>query len=269
MKRVLKIGAAVLAVLLILGLGWMANGLLGNPVCKYLAKRNLEAYLAAQYPGQELVLEKVGYSFKTGGYEGYVVLPGSRDVHFSIDTDGLGNIKYDRYESLVTSRFNTYLRLMEEYRCMTDPVLDTLPGFDFGYGDLAFDEGKAGEYPFTLTMAELELDGEYDVRELGSQVGVLIIYVTDDAVTTERAAELLLSLREAMDRAGVPFRFAELTLRHEKQPDSTMEPGEVFARLSYEELTEDGLTQRVEASNTQVHEEYAQMDKERMIDGKA
>lgn len=262
MKKALKIGAAVLALLLILGLGVVANGLLGNPVSKYLAKRSIQAYIDETYPGQELVLERVGYNFKNGDYFGYVVQPGSQDVHFSVNTDGLGRVRYDDYAYTVANRFNTYQRIEDSYRAITDPVLESLPGYDFGYGSLACDEGKAGEHEFALPMSELELDGEYDVRAIGAEIGVLIVYMNDDDVTTQRAAELLTLLRDKMDEAAVPFRKVELTLWHPKTEEGYLDPQQVYAHLLYEELEPDGLPERVEQSNAAVQETYRQMDKE-------
>ena len=54
-KRILKIGALVLALCLLAGIGWFANGLLGNPVSRWLARHSAEAYLAEVYPGRETV----------------------------------------------------------------------------------------------------------------------------------------------------------------------------------------------------------------------
>ena len=58
-KRILKIGALVLALCLLAGIGWFANGLLGNPVSRWLARHSAEAYLAEVYPGTDYVRNDV------------------------------------------------------------------------------------------------------------------------------------------------------------------------------------------------------------------
>ena len=63
-KRVLKISAFCLAIILILGVCWFANGLVGNPISKVLARHTAEKHLAANYPNTDYAIEDVSYSFK-------------------------------------------------------------------------------------------------------------------------------------------------------------------------------------------------------------
>ena len=67
-KKVLKIFALVLAIILIIGIGLFANALVGNPVSKYLATKSAEEHLAKNYSDKDFVIEEVNYDFKTGGY---------------------------------------------------------------------------------------------------------------------------------------------------------------------------------------------------------
>ena len=50
-KRILKLTAFAAALALLAGVLWFSNGLLGNPVSKFLASRAAREYLAGQYPG--------------------------------------------------------------------------------------------------------------------------------------------------------------------------------------------------------------------------
>ena len=49
-KKVLKIIAFAIAIALILGICWVANGLNGNPISKMLAKKGANEYLEANFP---------------------------------------------------------------------------------------------------------------------------------------------------------------------------------------------------------------------------
>ena len=49
-KKVLKIIALVIAIALIVGIAWVANGLNGNPISKMLAKKAANEYLAENFP---------------------------------------------------------------------------------------------------------------------------------------------------------------------------------------------------------------------------
>ena len=74
-KRILKLTAFAAALALLAGVLWFSNGLLGNPVSKFLAARAAREYLAGQYPGADYQVESVNYSFKFGGYTAAVVSP--------------------------------------------------------------------------------------------------------------------------------------------------------------------------------------------------
>lgn len=66
MKKPLLIIAFVLFIGFVL---FLYNGLNGNPVSKFLAKKELESYLEETYPSKELTVNDGLYNFKYGGYE--------------------------------------------------------------------------------------------------------------------------------------------------------------------------------------------------------
>ncbi len=137
-RKFWKIAALITALLLILGVGWFANALVGNPVSRLLAQRSAAQYLEKTYPGQQLIAEKARYSFKEEGYYVHVSSLHSEDVAFSLSFDFLGHLKYDDYDSRVTQRGNTANRLEMEYRALADTVLEssTFPYEGFWYGTL-------------------------------------------------------------------------------------------------------------------------------------
>ena len=94
-KRILKISALCLAILLIIGVCWFANGLVGNPISKMMARNAAEKYLETNYPNTDYAIEEVSYSFKDGGYYSHIVSPSSMDGNFTLRISMLGKIRGD------------------------------------------------------------------------------------------------------------------------------------------------------------------------------
>ena len=128
-KKFLKLLALVGALFLIFLLGWTANGLVGNPISRYVADKNAKKYLTEHFPNTDYYIEETSYSFKEGAYIADVKAPDSMDRYFSITMDMAGRYCWDSYEN-VEDGFNTFLRLEEEYRKLTDSVLES-PSFRF------------------------------------------------------------------------------------------------------------------------------------------
>ena len=91
-KKILKIGAAVLAVLLIVGVAWFANSLVGNPLSKALAKSTAEKHMKETYGNTDYELGEVVYSFKDGYYHAHVSSPSSIDTNFELLINGFGKL---------------------------------------------------------------------------------------------------------------------------------------------------------------------------------
>ena len=58
-KRVLKISALSLAIVLIVGVCWFANGLVGNPVSKAVARHTAKKHLEATDPTTDYVIDEL------------------------------------------------------------------------------------------------------------------------------------------------------------------------------------------------------------------
>ncbi len=275
-KRILKITALVIALALIAGLGWFANGLVGNPVSRFLAKRALDRYVEETYPHLDLNTERFGFDFKSIGYFAYVRSEGSMDTAFYIDMDMFGHVTYDSYDTWVTSKMNTELRVEEQYREMVKRVLNSS---DFPYesdikgGTLEFVQdwewGDDRDRSYAIPREELVMDKEYslsEIRRLGARAGILTIYIQEDTVTMERAAQIMLHIRSLFDDAGVPFYRMDFVLRYPKPEDDSPWPdGDVRAELCYEDIREEGLVQRIRDSHAAIYEGFAEMDKEKDI----
>lgn len=272
-KKTLKALALVLALALTAGLLWMANALLGNPISYALANRGASAYLQAHYPDTDYRLEKAHYSFKDGSYYAAVWSPSSRDTQFTLCLDSFGSVVRDDFEQ-VENRSTTERRLQENYRALVDPVLESpsflyaeelaRSGIVFGKLEIRSRDNLpgAGDAPDALVQEDLILDGDYDLYELGRQAGTLVVYADSDTVTPEHAAEILLALRAFLDEKGISFRWVDFTLqppRPEEGPRPDVSVGTLY--FPYEDIYEEGMVDRVKASDAALRSWYASWDK--------
>ncbi|MCI9645468.1 MAG: hypothetical protein HFH40_01415 [Lachnospiraceae bacterium] len=279
-KKGLKLLALAGALFLIVLLGWTANGLIGNPISRYLADKNARKYLEKHFPNTDYYIEDTSYSFKEGAYIADVKAPGSMDRYFSITMDMAGRYRWDSYEN-VEDGFHTFLRLDEEYRKLTDSVLES-PSFpwhgDIMYGTLEIyakedrlseeeDEhgaDKDDDFPdYALAQEELEPDKLYDIRQLGAQAGHLMIYIEGDTITAEKAAEAILGVKHSMDDAGVPFYAMEFHLREPLSENGTREEKSIdVLEILYQDMEEGSILQQVRQADKAAKERYAREEKE-------
>ena len=270
-KKILKITALVFAVALILGVCFFANSLVGNPLSKALATGTAEKYIEEVYGDTDYELEDVSYSFKDGYYHAYVVSPSSLDTHFTLLINGFGVLRYDNYEYNVTNGWNTANRLDMEYRKAVDVIFDSKAfpyRTDISFGELIFIPEENKEIPdvpeYALITNELTPDAYYNVSDLGARAGKLTVYLDDTNVSAERLAEVLLEIRKCFDDAGLGFYTIDCVLEYPLNETEVpeVERFEVMDFL-YRDIHEEGLVERVEASNQAAMEYYYTMDAEK------
>lgn len=267
-KKILKIAAFVVALALIVGVCIFANSLVGNPISKMLATNTAKQYIKENHPDMDYQLDGVTFNFKFVCYNAYFSSPSSPDSSFTLMLGMDGKIIHNYYEAHVIERGNTARRLEEEYRAAVGKVLDN-PSFPYNshidYGELQFIQEEyrnaEGVPPYALITNELELDGIYDVNELGAKAGKLTIYVYDDTVTVERLAEIILDIKGMLDDAGVRFYVMDCVLEYPKPESGEWKQGrvEVMDFLSTE-IYEEGLVDRVQVSNDAAEDYYDEMD---------
>lgn len=272
-RKVLKTAAFLTAVVLISGLGAFANVLVGNPVSRLLAKRTAQAYLDGHYGDTGFVLEEVSYSFKEGGYYATIRSPGSGDLYFTLSLDMAGHLLWDHYESMVASGENTARRLSADYRALTDSVFES-PAFPYtsaiAYGDLAFGDQEAGActqagQAHRLSPADLEPDRLYDIRRLGAEAGYLTVYIDDQTVSVERAAEIMLDIKALLDASGIPFYAMHFVLQYPQPSGDAPRPEGRVEAIDFlsADMEETGMAARVEAANAAAEAYYARIDGEK------
>ena len=267
-KKILKIAAFVVALALIVGVCIFANSLVGNPISKMLATNTAKQYIKENHPDMDYQLDGVTFNFKFVCYNAYFTSPSSPDSSFTLMLGMDGRIVHDYYEGQVVNRENTARRLENEYRAVVSKVLDnpTLP-YDchIGYGGLQFIteefKNEPGVPAYALITNELELDGIYDVNELGAKAGKLTIYAYDDTVTVERLAEIILDIKGMLDDAGVRFYVMDCVLEYPKPESGEWKQGRVEVMdFLCADIYEEGFVERVQASNDAAEDYYDEMD---------
>ena len=267
-KKILKIAAFVVALALIVGVCIFANSLVGNPISKMLATNTAKQYIKENHPDMDYQLDGVTFNFKFVCYNAYFSSPSSPDSSFTLMLGMDGKIIQNYYEAHVIERGNTARRLEEEYRAAVGKVLDN-PAFPYNshidYGELQFIQEEyrnaEGVPPYALITNDLELDGIYDVNELGAKAGKLTIYVYDDTVTVERLAEIILDIKVMLDDAGVRFYVMDCVLEYPKPESGEWKQGRVEVMdFLCSDIYEEGLAERVQASNDAAGVYYNEMD---------
>ena len=269
-KKVLKIIAFIIAIALILGICWVANGLNGNPISKMLAKKAANEYLEANFPDTDYYIEELGFSFKFSNYYAHVRSVTSMDTQFTLHIDMLGNVYFDTYDS-VTDGFVTARRVEQEYRELTNQIFEN-PSFpypsDIGYGTLeiypqeALDDPNVNDIPnYALIQQNLILDQIYDIRELGRQAGHLIIYVESDTISFELAAQIMLGIRAEFEKANIPFRTMDFVLQLPLPEEGPRPDEEIRVKdFRYEDIYEEGLADRIQKAHDALEAYYAEQD---------
>lgn len=267
MNKLLKILAVVIALALIGFLLFFANGLIGNPISKFMAQKAAKQYVNETYHDRDFELGRATYNFKSSGYDVGVTSPSSRDTHFHVSISMSGKVYNDSYSN-VTSGWNTYYRLEKEYRELVKGLFNS-PSFqitdEIAYGSLKIDQkqnnnGVGAQYG--IDMSSLVLDQDYDIYELAKYAGEIVFYATDQVVTVERASEIILQLRSEFDRAGIPFYGLDFVLQ---TPKTTSKPRPADEQIYiqgflYSDIYEDGLVLRVEKAYQELDAFYKSED---------
>lgn len=250
-------------------LGFFMVAFLGNPVSKFLAGQTAKKHLAETYADTDYEVDRVFYNFKDGDYHAQIVSPSSQDTHFNLQMTWTGALRRDNYEDQVASGWNTAMRLDDAYRKLVDTVLDD-PAFpfesDIDFGSFEFcpraylDDPDVP--PYALVQEDLILDHEYDIYELGRKAGKVTLYVCDDEISIDRAAQVLLEVRDAFDRAGVPFYAIDFVLMAPKAEDGIWSDEQIGVQdFLYSDIYEEGLVDRLGQAYADLQAYYESQDK--------
>ena len=272
-KKGLKIAALLAALVMIAGLGYFANELLGNPISKALAINVVKKRLGTTYADTDYYMEDIRYSFKDGYYHAFIKSPSSIDTEFTLMITKMGELRLDTYDD-IRKGFRTAERLGQEYRQLTDTVFDS-PTFpyvsDTGragaglleiYTEEEMNDPEATYVPnYAISYEELIIDKIYDIKEVGKEAGCLNLHIVSEEVTAERAAEMMLDIRRIFDEADIPFRAMNFTLQYPMSKDGERKEGEICVRnFNYGDIVEEGMEDRVVEAHRALEEYYKELD---------
>ena len=266
MKKYLKVGAFLAALLLIGFLVYIVDFFTGYPVSYLRVQHVAGQYMKENYSGMDYVLSKPSYSLKLGGFDMDASIPNTIDNHFSISFYRDGTLKSDTYEQDVLNKVNTAIRLSGDY---SSKVRNIFENSDFPFAadtNGSFEPAIAGDkeqrnvpgiYPEKWDTQELVLDGEYDVSELSSQYGAVILSVTSRDVSIQTATASLLKLKTIMEQNNLPFKSVELWVLSEKT-DDLGNPAEQLHILNFgwDDIYEEGLAERVKEAVAETESYY-------------
>ncbi len=271
MKKYLKIFFTIIIIALTGIALYFYLGFFGNPVSKMLCKNTAEKYVAENYP--HCYVGKRGYNFKDGNYFANIQCETSPDTNFFIYTDWLGNFKRDSYESYVASGHNTMNRLMMEYRALLDaaiPQEDVDYTLDIYFGDI-LTEGSYERYYreetdveiIAMPDEEIILDKEYDFTDISYKYGYVCLYACDEDVSVERACEILLDVKDRLNKVDTGFYYIDFVLQLPRQEDGM--PNEDGRQINidyfkWDDIYEEGLADRVQTAHNELTAYYAAQD---------
>lgn len=238
---------AIIFLVSILGI----NTVWGNPISKHLAEQSAKSYLSENFHSLDVHIEKISFDSKTANYKVTVKSASSVDTYFVVTTDMTGDILFDTYNN-VLGGYNTYQRINDAYGALVDGVMQQaeLPytlRWCLGNLEIVYPENVTYSTRASISMDTLQLDADYDLNDLGSSIGYLSIAVIDDAVTIERAAEILLDIKTRFDNANVSFfAIGNMSLASQNQNPEQI----FFSNILYTDIYEAGLSERLQESVT-------------------
>ena len=265
----LKKIAIALGVMFLLVVLFFLFAFFGNPVSKMLVTKNAEKYIQKNYPDENYAIDYVAYDFKTSDYYVKAVSPDGVDRHFSLRGSWGGRITFDTYESSVADKWNTAERINDEYRKTVDKVFESkeIPyETHISFGDIQFADSDYAQDETTPDYAiptdSLMLDAEYDIYEMGKKAGCLTLYIYDDTVSTEKLSEILLAVKELMDKEKVGFKAINCVLEYPTPEDDRprKEGRAEVINFLYEDIHSDDLAEKVKIADEEASEYYAKLD---------
>lgn len=259
-----KIAAVVLALVLLAAVVWVIDMLTGYPISCFVVNHAVSRYLSETYPELSLEHDWPDRTLKLGGFQVSVHCPGSQDTHFFLQADGDGTIQSDGYEDGVKNGVNTLYRFSRLYNKACEKALADagLSEEILVTGDFltAFENNNApsnepGANPLPLDAKTLEKDGEPDLAALGAKHGCVTLSVETNEPTAEIAADCLLKVRAAFEKANLAFYSAEFW---------TVSPGEQGAKkkefrilnFAWDDIYEEGLEDRLNAAREETEAYY-------------
>lgn len=176
------------------------------------AKKQIEEHMSTHYADLQLQIDDFFMNFPISGYVAKVSSTVSEDVYFDIDYIYDGRIE-DTYEEDVLSGRNTLKRVEQSYDELVEHAFHKAT-VDFTYDMIraSYYASNNSEDPMYIQPRTLQLDYEYDPKELGRKHGRVEIFAYDDDVSYERIEHIILQTKEVLEKGNIPFLHINVTL---------------------------------------------------------
>lgn len=220
MKKAIRILAGLGAVVLIIFLLILTMGFTGNPISKVLATRSADKYIEENYSDLDLIREETVFEFKQGYYIVKYYKPNSKDIHFGIETDYLGRITIDGYESVVLSKVNTRFRLNDEFGEYIDKIVRENLNYDFDFdmnNYIALGDEESQE-----ERDALDIDMVFNMENLPVDQ-YINIYIFEENRTWDRLAEVMLELDQLMEKHNLDISAYSVILQEPRAAEGPIE----------------------------------------------
>ncbi|HDR5039254.1 TPA: hypothetical protein QCR75_005713 [Bacillus anthracis] len=201
-KLTLKLLAGAVVVVLIVGILFVTNAFVGNPISAMMANKAIKQYVNQNYSYLDLKIEKVSYNFKFESYMARAKSKTSIDTQFAIYYRD-GKVERDDYESYVLGMFNTLERLSDEYSAIAKKIIAEELGYENNTTMVVFNKAE-----YEKINDILELDMKFDkTLPLNSEV-IIRLDLTDNS--SEGIAQVLTDAHKAFVHNGCNFNKYDL-----------------------------------------------------------
>lgn len=216
----------------------------GNPISETLIRNHSQKYLEETYPGHDFVISNPQYNMKSLGYSVDVRSLTSQDTYFVLNYGYFGGECWDGYAEFVLSGSNTFSRLCDEVSDLVEPALiDELQGSYQYYIHLNSDWPSIYDeygYPFAapeeINISSLEVDGEYDLRQLSAQYGHIEITCMVSETSAEEMADILTRIYEALTAKEIAVRTLNVNI-YDQETAMTID-GFLFTDIASQDLVQ-------------------------------
>lgn len=216
MKKALRILAGIGAIVLIILLVIITMGFTGNPISKILATRGANKYVEENYSDLDLLREEAVFEFKRGFYIVKYYKTKSKDIHFGIETDHLGRVTNDGYKEEVLSKWNTRIRLEDEFIDYVEKIVRDNLDYDFNMVHPSTFGDEEGE-----RVSNLEIDMIFDLHNIPFEQH-LSIYIYEEDRSFQKMSEVLVEVDKLMEENSINISKYTIVLEEPMDDESGM-----------------------------------------------
>ena len=116
---------------------------------------------------------------------------------------------------------------------------------------------------YGISTKDLELDKEYNIKEIGKKAGHIVLYIEDNTITSKRASEILINIKDILDKENINFYAIDFILEKPRKEDGTPNEDNSSIRVEhflYKDIYEENLDKRIENSYKNLMKYYNEQD---------